>query len=159
MELHHDKHHAGYVKGANETLEKAREMRGKGDLSLVSMLENNLAFHDRATSCTRCSGPTISPNGGDPNGDLADLLDDTFGGVGVFRQQMHEAAATLQGSGWALASWEPVVGTSSTRTARPSSSTPSGTSSAWDGVTRQLGHAIVMGARHQGCSRHGHRSG
>ena len=45
MELHHDKHHAGYVKGANETLEKAREMRGKGDLSLVSMLEKNLAFH------------------------------------------------------------------------------------------------------------------
>ena len=28
----------------------------------------------------------------------------------AFRQQMTEAAATIQGSGWALASWEPVAG-------------------------------------------------
>ena len=111
MELHHDKHHAGYVKGANETLEKLHEMRGKGDFSVVSMLEKNLAFHVSGHVLHSLFWTNLSPNGGgDPTGDLAELLDDTFGGVTVFRQQMREAAATIQGSGWALASWEPVAG-------------------------------------------------
>jgi hypothetical protein len=33
-----DGHHAAYVKGANETLEKLHEIRGKGDFSVVSTL-------------------------------------------------------------------------------------------------------------------------
>ncbi len=33
MELHHDKHHAGYVKGANDTLEQLHEARVKGDFT------------------------------------------------------------------------------------------------------------------------------
>jgi superoxide dismutase, Fe-Mn family len=111
MELHHDKHHAGYVKGANETLEKLHAMRGKGDFSLVSMLEKSLAFHVSGHVLHSLFWTNLSPDGGgDPDGDLADLLDQTFGGVAAFRQQMTEAASTLQGSGWALASWEPVAG-------------------------------------------------
>jgi Fe-Mn family superoxide dismutase len=111
MELHHDKHHAGYVKGANETLEKLHGMRGKGDFSLVSMLEKSLAFHVSGHVLHSLFWTNLSPDGGgDPDGDLADLLDQTFGGVTAFRQQMTEAASTLQGSGWALASWEPVAG-------------------------------------------------
>ena len=59
LELHHDKHHAAYVKGANTTLEKLAEAR-----------ESERVRHDqparrrtsrstsRATSCTRCSGRT-----------------------------------------------------------------------------------------------------
>jgi Fe-Mn family superoxide dismutase len=52
----------------------------------------------------------LSPDGGDaPDGELAGLIDETFGGFPAFRQQMTEAATTIQGSGWALASWEPVA--------------------------------------------------
>ena len=111
MELHHDKHHAGYVKGANSALEKLQEIRGKGDFSLLSMLERNLAFHVSGHVLHSLFWTNLSPNGGgEPTGDLADTLDETFGGTNVFRQQMTEAAATVQGSGWALASWEPVAG-------------------------------------------------
>jgi len=111
MELHHDKHHAAYVKGANETLERLHEMRGKGDFGSVSMLEKNLAFHVSGHVLHSLFWTNLSPDGGgDPSGELADLLADTFGDVSVFRQQMSEAAATIQGSGWALASWEPVAG-------------------------------------------------
>jgi len=46
----------------------------------------------------------------EPSADLADLLGTTFGGFPAFREQMTEAASTIQGSGWALASWEPVAG-------------------------------------------------
>jgi Fe-Mn family superoxide dismutase len=111
MALHHGKHHAGYVAGANETLEQLHEMRGKGDFDTVSLLEKNLAFHVSGHVLHSLFWTNLSPDGGgDPAGDLADLLDETFGGVAVFRQQMREAATRMQGSGWALASWEPVAG-------------------------------------------------
>jgi Fe-Mn family superoxide dismutase len=111
MELHHDKHHAGYVKGANATLEKLHEMRGKDDFSVLSMLERNLAFHVSGHILHSVFWTNLSPDGGgEPDGDLAAILEDTFGGIGTFRQQMTEAASTIQGSGWALASWEPIAG-------------------------------------------------
>lgn len=51
----------------------------------------------------------LSPDGsGEPGGALADVLDTTFAGFEGFRAQMTEAAATVQGAGWAVASWEPV---------------------------------------------------
>jgi Fe-Mn family superoxide dismutase len=111
MELHHDKHHAAYVKGANDTLERLHDMRGKGDFGLVSMLEKNLAFHVSGHVLHSLFWTNLSPDGGgDPEGDLADELEQSFGGTPGFRQHMREAASTIQGSGWALASWEPVAG-------------------------------------------------
>ena len=111
MELHHDKHHAAYVKGANAALEKLAELRGKGDFTTISMLEKNLAFNVSGHVLHSVFWTNLSPDGGgDPSGELASTIDDTFGGLPLFRQQMNEAAATIQGSGWALASWEPVSG-------------------------------------------------
>ncbi|MBI5088502.1 MAG: superoxide dismutase [Actinobacteria bacterium] len=111
MELHHDKHHAAYVKGANEALEKLHDMRSKSDFSVVSTLERNLAFHVSGHVLHSLFWTNLSPDGGgDPTGELGRLLDDTFGGIAVFRQHMQQAATTLQGSGWAVASWEPVAG-------------------------------------------------
>src|SRR5690606_1182921 len=45
LELHHDKHHAAYVKGANDTLEQIAEAREKGDFSRIVGLEKTLAFN------------------------------------------------------------------------------------------------------------------
>jgi len=110
-ELHHDKHHAAYVKGANAALEQLHESRAKSDFTTISMLETNLAFNVSGHVLHSVFWTNLSPNGGgEPSGDLADLLDTTFGGFPAFREQMTEAASTIQGSGWALASWEPVAG-------------------------------------------------
>ena len=110
MELHHDKHHAAYVKGANTALEKLHGIREKGDFSAITMLEKNLAFHVSGHVLHSLLWTNLHPDGGgEPTGDLADLIDATFGGYAAFRQQMTEAAATIQGSGWALASWEPTA--------------------------------------------------
>jgi Fe-Mn family superoxide dismutase len=110
MELHHDKHHATYVKGANTALDKLAELRSKGDFTIISMLEKNLAFNVSGHVLHSVFWTNLSPEGGgEPTGDLAAVLDDTFGGFASFRDQMTEAAATIQGSGWALASWEPVA--------------------------------------------------
>jgi Fe-Mn family superoxide dismutase len=42
MELHHDKHHGGYVKGANTTLEQLAEARQKDDFSRSGVGEARL---------------------------------------------------------------------------------------------------------------------
>jgi superoxide dismutase, Fe-Mn family len=111
MELHHGKHHAAYVKGANTALEKLYDMRGKGDFTGISLVENNLAFNVSGHVLHSVFWTNLSPDGGGaPTGDLATVIDDTFGGFADFRQMMTEAAATIQGSGWAIASWEPLAG-------------------------------------------------
>jgi len=111
MELHHGKHHAAYVKGANTALAKLHDIREKGDFSTISMLEKNLAFNVSGHVLHSVYWTNLSPDGGgEPTGDLAALIDGTFGGLAGFRQQLTEAAGTVQGSGWALASWEPVAG-------------------------------------------------
>jgi superoxide dismutase, Fe-Mn family len=111
MELHHGKHHAAYVKGANTALQHLHDIREKGDFAAISMLEKSLAFNVSGHVLHSVFWTNLSPDGGgEPDGPFGDLVVETFGAFPAFRQQMTEAASTLQGSGWALASWEPVAG-------------------------------------------------
>ena len=111
MEMHHDKHHATYVKGANEALDKLADVRATGDFATIAQLERNLAFNVSGHVLHSILWTNLAPDGGGaPTGALATALQDAFGGFEPFRAQMTQAAATIQGSGWALASWEPMAG-------------------------------------------------
>ena len=111
VELHHGKHHAAYVKGANTALTRLEEVREKGDFTAISMLERNLAFNVSGHVLHSVYWTNLSPDGGgEPTGDLAAAVDDTFGGLDAFRAQVSAAAKAVQGSGWALASWDPFGG-------------------------------------------------
>ena len=108
MELHHDKHHAAYVKGANEALDKLASARSEDDFAMLSMLEKNLAFNLSGHVLHSLFWTNLSPDGGgDPTPAVTQQLDKWFGGFERFRSHMTQAAATIQGSGWALASWDP----------------------------------------------------
>ncbi len=110
MELHHSKHHAAYVDGANRALERLHEARGESDFTTLAMLEKNLAFNLSGHVLHALFWECLSPDGGgEPHGWLAEQLESDFGGYEPFRQHMVEAASTIQGSGWALASWEPTA--------------------------------------------------
>src|SRR3954447_784795 len=108
MELHHGKHHATYVKGANTALAKLDEVRRSREFATIAMLEKNLAFNVSGHVLHSIFWTNLAPDHDEPDGTLADALDDAFGGVPAFRRHMNEAASTIQGSGWALASWEPL---------------------------------------------------
>jgi Fe-Mn family superoxide dismutase len=109
MELHHDKHHATYVAGANTALEKLAEARTGGDLTYINQLEKNLAFNLGGHVNHSVFWTNMSPDGGDkPTGELAAAVDEFFGSFDGFRAQFTAAATGLQGSGWAVLGWDPL---------------------------------------------------
>jgi Fe-Mn family superoxide dismutase len=109
LQLHHDKHHAAYVKGANETLEKLDEARDEEDFSRLSALEKALAFHLSGHVLHSLFWRNLARNGGGrPGGKLARAIDRDFGGFEKFKRQMTEVASTVMGSGWSALIWEPV---------------------------------------------------
>ena len=111
LELHHDKHHKAYVDGANTTFEKLGEARDSGDFGTINQLEKNMAFHLSGHVLHSLLWTNLSPDGGgEPEGELAAAVKESFGSFEAFRAQMSEAANNVQGSGWGALSWEPLGG-------------------------------------------------
>ena len=111
MELHHDKHHAAYVTGANAALDKLASAREEQEYATLAKLQKDLAFNLSGHVLHSLFWENMSPDGGgEPTGDVATQLEHDFGGFEPFKRHMSEAAGSIQGSGWALAAWDPTSG-------------------------------------------------
>jgi Fe-Mn family superoxide dismutase len=109
LELHHGKHHAAYVAGANATLDKLAEARGKKDFAALNQLQKSLAFHVSGHVLHSLLWRNMTPHGGGrPEGDLADAIGESFGSFDGLKSQLSEAALNVQGSGWGALAWEPL---------------------------------------------------
>lgn len=109
MEIHHSKHHQGYVNNLNAALEKHPELQDKSVLELMADLNsvpkdirtavrNNGGGHANHSLFWPCMG---SSGGGEPEGKLADAINSAFGSLDNFKEVFSKAAATRFGSGWA----------------------------------------------------------
>lgn len=106
MEIHHDKHHAGYTKKLNKALEGTD--RASEDLMTIFA---NLQDKEEDTAVRNNGGgfynhklfwEVIGPNkGGQPTGDLATAIDQSFGSFENFSTAFKDAASSRFGSGWA----------------------------------------------------------
>ena len=111
MELHHDKHHAGYVAQANQALENLAEARSSGDFALITKQSKDLAFNLSGHVLHSVFWTCMSPDGGGaPEGELAAAVDEGFGGLAGLKAQLSAATTTVQGSGWGVLAWEPMAG-------------------------------------------------
>ncbi len=112
MELHHDKHHANYVKGANAALEALEaERNGEADADKIRALSKNLAFNLGGHTNHSIFWKNMAPNaGGNPTGAIAEAIDRDFGSFEGFKKQFSAVANGLQGSGWAVAGYDHVAG-------------------------------------------------
>jgi len=109
LELHHDKHHAAYVKGLNDTMDQLAEARDKGDYSSIVGLEKSHAFNLSGHVLHSLFWTNLSPDGGGkPEGELAAAIDENFGSFDAFKAQLTSATTTVQGSGWGVLAWEPL---------------------------------------------------
>jgi len=104
LRIHHDKHHAGYVKGANAILEKLEKSRKEGtELDMKSTLKSlsfNIGGHLLHSMFWKNMAPE-GKGGGSPGGMLADKLNEEFGGFERFKKEFTDAAVSVEGSGWA----------------------------------------------------------
>lgn len=109
MEIHHDKHHAGYVNNLNAALEGHADLASK---SLEELVTNPDSLPEGVRTAVRNNGgghynhsifwSVMSPNGGGkPTGELAAAIDAVFGSFDSFKDTFSKAAATRFGSGWA----------------------------------------------------------
>ena len=107
MQLHHDKHHAAYVAGANTALEQLAAAREKGEFGAINKLEKDLAFHLGGHINHSVFWKNMSPDGGGrPDGEIAAAIDEFFGSFEGFQKQFNEVANGLQGSGWSVLVWD-----------------------------------------------------
>jgi Fe-Mn family superoxide dismutase len=108
MRIHHDKHHAAYVRNLNNALKDQPDLLKKSVAAILSDLNsvpetirtavrNNGGGHANHTIFWQVMGPKA---GGEPTGPLAKAIDDAFGSFGKFREELSTAGATQFGSGW-----------------------------------------------------------
>ncbi len=108
MEIHHDRHHAGYVKKLNAALEGHQDLQAK---SVEDLLRGIKQVPDSIRTAVRNNGgghanhslfwEVMSPDGGgEPDGHLAQAIDRAFGSFGDFKEKLTDAAGGQFGSGW-----------------------------------------------------------
>lgn len=103
MQIHHDKHHQAYVDNLNKALagtdgeHKTLEELMANISAYPMAVRNNGGGHYNHTLFWKVLGP----NGGQPSGDLANAINETFGSLDGLKEKMNNAGITRFGSGWA----------------------------------------------------------
>ena len=100
LEFHHGKHHKTYVDNLNN-LVPGTEFEGQSLEAIIKTssggIFNNAAQVWNHTFYWHC----LSPNGGgEPTGELADAINETFGSFDIFKEEFTKASVTTFGSGW-----------------------------------------------------------
>ena len=110
MEIHHGKHHQGYVNNLNAALEGLGDL---ADMDVHELLQNlDQVPEDKRQAVINNGGGHAnhslfwsimcpSGNGGDPSGELAAAIKSAFGSLEAANEAFTTAAATRFGSGWA----------------------------------------------------------
>jgi len=104
MQIHHGKHHQGYVDNLNKAIagtpneNKSLDELVKNAGSISTAVRNNGGGHWNHSFFWEI----LSPNGGGkPSGKLAAAIDAAFGNFDEFKTKFAAAGATRFGSGWA----------------------------------------------------------
>ena len=109
MTLHHDKHHAGYVKNLNEAIALNPDLIGQ---SVEELLQNLDTLPEDIQTTVRNNGgghanhtmfwSIMTADGqNEPTGEIAEAIDTTFGDFPTFQAEFNDAGKKRFGSGWA----------------------------------------------------------
>lgn len=109
LALHHGKHHAAYVAGANAALDSLAKARQNSDFALVKHWERELAFHASGHVLHALYWASLWPGGrGEPSAVLARAIEASFGSLDAMLAQFAAATKAVEASGWGVLAWEPL---------------------------------------------------
>lgn len=106
MRLHHDIHHAGYVKGLNKATQMVNDTIRVGDYSDVMYWENQLAFNGAGHFLHSLFWNIMGPSQGTRSAELNDYINKSFGSFDTFSEYFRGAAGAVQASGWGILGYE-----------------------------------------------------
>jgi Fe-Mn family superoxide dismutase len=113
MQIHHDLHHKAYVDGLNKALDGLAKARESGDFAAVQQLSRLVAFHGGGhanhTIFWQNMAPPNKGGGGEPSGELAAAIKRDFGDFAKFKAHFSAAAAAVEGNGWGVLVWHPLL--------------------------------------------------
>jgi superoxide dismutase, Fe-Mn family len=109
LRLHHDKHHAAYVKGLNDALQKLEAARKANNYSDIQGASLQLAFHGSGHVLHTLFWHSMSPDKSQIPDNLAEALSDSFGSVSEAQSQFAAATKAVEGSGWGVLVYEPIA--------------------------------------------------
>jgi Fe-Mn family superoxide dismutase len=104
LRLHHDKHHAAYVNGANTILERLDKSRQAGTEVDMKATVKELSFQAGGHILHHLFWQNLAPTTKavkEPSGALAEALKNEFGSFERFKKEFSSAAVSAEGSGWA----------------------------------------------------------
>ncbi len=105
LKIHYEKHHQGYVNGANnlfQKLDKARQDNADIDMkATLKELSWNIGGHKLHSLFWENIAPASKGGGGKPSGALAKSMDAEFKSFERFKKEFTQAAVSVEGSGWA----------------------------------------------------------
>lgn len=109
VRIHHDKHHAAYVAGANAAAEKLREIAdGKLDASATTNWVRSLSFNVSGHVLHTIFWTNMTPDPKkEPQGPLMDAIKEKFGSLDGMMKEFKAAALGVEGSGWGILAWTP----------------------------------------------------
>ena len=109
VKLHHDKHHQSYVDGLNEAEGALAQAKKTGDFDTIRKINEDIAFnwggHYLHTAYWESLGTGVEASEG-----LKSEVDKAFGSWDVFKDLFLNTATSVQGSGWAVLTWNPDTG-------------------------------------------------
>ncbi len=107
VNIHYNKHFAGYVTGLNDTLDKLEKARAAGDFSAIKSLSRDLAFHGSGVVLHWIYFTTVRPKPAGPSDAVRKVLARDFGSFDNFWKQFAAATNQVEASGWGILGWEP----------------------------------------------------
>lgn len=104
MMIHHDKHHAGYVKKLNAAIAALEKARADNDYANIQALSRAVSFNGGGHTLHTLFWNNMAPSGkgGAPSGKLLEMINRDFGSVDNFKAQFIAAASAVEGSGWGI---------------------------------------------------------
>lgn len=109
MKLHHDIHHASYVKGLNKATEMVNQSIQTGDFSLIKHWERELAFHGAGHFLHSIFWQIMGPSTGKRSASLEKYLVKSFGSFENFKKLFFNATSSVEGSGWGILAYQPAA--------------------------------------------------
>ena len=111
MQIHHDKHHQGYINGLIAAEKALAESRAGGDYAMIEYWSKKLSFNYGGHYLHSMFWEIMAPKsagGGEPAGMLMQYIAKDFGNLDNFKAQFEAAAGKVEGSGWGLVHYRPM---------------------------------------------------